>query len=550
MKLIFLFSFLLSYLFTAMLSNANASEPSEFEQKMTDMIKNDRTGACLAVAKIGAKIEKTIVCADPKTLDKRKLNFDTAFEIGSISKVMTSHVLAGLIRDSDLTLDTPLSTILPKGTDVPEYEDTPITLKHLITHSSGLPALPSRMSTTDTDNPYAALSEQDLLGSLQDVVLTRAPGSQFEYSNYAMMLLSFGLAHHSGQDFEALLKRYVYVPIGMTNTFSGGSRPRGIAVAEGHSQVGTKASQWNFPKDTQGVGGIRASLNDMIRYAQANLNLIQTEANGLLTQTHQEVLNMSGQSVGMNWMTAQVGASQLLFHEGGTGGFSSVIALNPGTQTGVVILSDTALTNLGGVGRYALPLFDTSIPAPTPRLKSQAPEKLLKALVGEYTLHDLGLKMTLWEKNGVLMAQATGQSSFALSYDSTGDFYPKKFDALLRPKKTSNGQSFDWLQGGGVVSATKKRSSEERFILDTSMLADYVGHYPLFPGFDLSVTTKGDQLFIQGTGQQALPVEPVARDEFSFDQAGAYFTFNRSSKNDVESITLKQGGQTLVGEKQ
>ena len=185
-------------------TTTHASDP-KLQTQLQAMLDDDRTGVCMAVATIDRGVRRAIACADPAAIKKRKLDFDTAFEIGSISKTMTAAVTAGLIRDTDLNLDTPISELLPADTQVPSFDGQPIRIRHLLTHTSGLPPLPSRMKASSLTDPYRNLSSRILLASLADVNLVQAPGEAFQYSNFAMMLLSYALAHHSGREFDALL---------------------------------------------------------------------------------------------------------------------------------------------------------------------------------------------------------------------------------------------------------------------------------------------------------------------------------------------------------
>jgi len=237
-------------------------------------------------------------------------------------------------------------------------------------------------------------------------------------------------------------------------------------------------------------------------------------------------------------------------HEGGTGGFSSLIALDTTAKQAVVVLADTSLTSLGGLGAIALHALDSQLPLPRARKEKAAPKQIIEDLVGEYRLIDAGMTMTLSQKDGALVAQASGQSAFVLAYDDHGDFFPRDFDALLRPIQNSKGWSFEWLQGGGVMLAERVGEQQLNFDLSPELLNDYVGVYPLVPSFGLTVANDNGQLTVQGTGQSPLVVTPVKVDEFSRDDVGAYFVFHRDSSGAVTALTLKQGGQTLKGEKQ
>src|SRR5262249_39610417 len=153
------------------------AEDHALHEAIAARIEGDRTGVCVAVAVIEKETRTAFVCADPE--HARAIDEHTTFEIGSVTKTMTSALLAELVLKGAVKLDDPLASLLPKGTRVPEFDGQSITIKHVITHTSGLPALPGRMHATDPNNPYAALTPTQLLESLGDVKLSAAPGTNW-----------------------------------------------------------------------------------------------------------------------------------------------------------------------------------------------------------------------------------------------------------------------------------------------------------------------------------------------------------------------------------
>src|SRR5579864_5513344 len=136
--------------------------------------------------------------------DARTLDGDTIFEIGSISKVFTSLLLADMVNRKEVALGDPAAKYLPENVKMPERSGKSITLLDLSTHSSGLPSLPSNMKPKDLRNPYADYSVDDLYQFLSSYELPRDPGSKFEYSNLGGGLLGHLLAYRARTDYAAL----------------------------------------------------------------------------------------------------------------------------------------------------------------------------------------------------------------------------------------------------------------------------------------------------------------------------------------------------------
>jgi serine-type D-Ala-D-Ala carboxypeptidase/endopeptidase len=492
-------------------------------------------------------------CADPKS--QRPYDEHTAFEIGSVTKTMTAALLAEFIARGEVALNDPIAKLLPPGTSVPSFNGRLITIGEIVTHASGLPAIPAQYRITDMNNPYASVTERDLLGALAATQLTRAPGSQWEYSNFAMMVLSYALAKRSGKDYETLLRERLLAPLGMNETYVA-RRPPQVRLAQGHLANTMPTVPWDFPADMAGVGGVRATLPDMVRYLEGQLGTRENAITPALTQTQQQVASASGHTMGMNWeMLSTANAANgrtIVMHGGGTGGYSSFVAFDRAAKRAVVLMSDTALTDLGGLATIGLHLLDPAMPAGVPRTVAIADSSLIDALVGKYRLQS-GLGMELRHKGSALTIQADGQSEFEMGYDSAGDFYPLQFDALLRPKRKGDGTySFTWFQLGGANEARAvgtRAAVANKWTPTEAQLEEYGGNYPLTPNFALRVFSTGTKLFVQGTNQGPIEIASVDKDIFVAESVGAEIDFEREAGGKVVALTLKQRGRVLRGDR-
>ncbi|MFP7722686.1 serine hydrolase [Lysobacter sp. A3-1-A15] len=528
---------------------------SELAARVAQRLHGDRTGACFAVAVVGTDVARSFTCADPDAAPR--IDGSSAFEIGSVSKTLTATLLADLVERGEADLDDPLAEYLPAGSEVPMFEGQPILLRHLVTHTSGLPALPPGGLVNDASDPYAALTPQALLAVLPQVSLDRAPGTRFEYSNFASMLLSYAVARRAGKGFDALLSERILQPLSMDGVYLS-APPDGVRPAVGHTPDAQPTGAWNFHPDLAGVGGVRATLQDMVHYVQAHLGQRPSSLDAALARSRQPVDTASAQPMAMNWMLAPLEGHTVHVHEGGTGGFSSFVAFDASRKRGVVVLSDTALTSTGGLGSLGLHLLDERVPLGAPRKASQAPGELLDALAGTWQLQG-GPRLEIRRKGDALEMQAAGQPAFELGHDDAGDFYPLAFDALLRPQRGADGAyRFSWHQGGGVMQARRVPAGETAGATPTSASASasglaaqdlqaYAGDYPLMPSMTLAIRVQGDTLFAQATGQGAFALAPVSADVFEAARHGIEIRFQRGDDGAVIALALHQGGQILRG---
>ncbi len=266
---------------------------------------------------------------------------DALFEIGSVTKVLTATLLADQALAGMVRLDEPLRSLLP-GVCVPA-RDGEITLEHLATHTSGLPRLPPgflRGALGRRSNPYASLSEDDVLAALERCRLRRPPGTRVHYSNFGAGLLGIALSRRAGLGYESLLGRRILRPLGLSET--------GIAVPEerlvgGHSRRGRPVSHWDVC-GLEGAGALRSSARDLLRLARACLDPPEAAPGPALALALQPRRRVGRpMDIGLGWfLTRRKDGWTLAWHNGGTGGFRSFLGLARDRAVAVVVLTNCA----------------------------------------------------------------------------------------------------------------------------------------------------------------------------------------------------------------
>ena len=432
---------------------AIALDDATIADRLKSRFLSDRTGACVVAAVIeDGKVSKSRFCAQA---GRSEPGYQDAFEIGSVTKTMTAFLVADLIANGKWSLDDPIADHLPIGTAVPRQGERQILVRDLLTHSSGLPAMPSRMGDADNANPYAKLSEENLLASLADMRLSWPIGSRAEYSNFGMMLVSLAVARAHGNDLEGALRARLFAPLGMKTAFIA-DQPTGVVRVQGHLPSGRATPAWDICTSLAGVGMVKASLDDMVLYAQAELDAADPELGPRMRQTQQPLAN----GWGMNWALPRAKGRPVVTHEGGTGGFSSLVTLDVPAKRAVVILADTALANLGGLADLGLTLLGIDVPARAPRLTQPAPAALRQALLGAYEV--MGTPVRIYEDGAKLMWHDPEQGALELLYDSAGEFYPVGGEATLRPVVGADGAigKVFWHQGGGRLEVVRRGAAQ------------------------------------------------------------------------------------------
>jgi len=433
-------------------TNKSSMTDAQLEQILLQRYDGDRTGVCVAAAYIEAEsIARATVCANPS---EHRLDLDNiSLEIGSVTKTMTAALLASLIDEGQLRLEDPLSNYLPDNINVPSYQGEPILLKHLVTHTSGLPREPSNL---DPFNPYSLITEDMVLNELNSTTLLFAPGTQWQYSNFGYMLLGYVIANTAGSDLETLMRERIFAPLGMHSYIQ--QVPATITEALGHKASNKQlASSLDFNSvNLAAIGGVHSTLSDMILFSHAQLGYGDADTVNILKLTQNQIdigpnYPANFEQMAMAWGITPLHQNNILYHGGDTIGFSSVIAIDPENHRAVVILEDTRLE----LGRYELVnhLLDPTILLPPPRYEATADESLLQKLQGNYMID--GIVVSLTYEGSTLIATFSDGTIINFGYDSRGDFYPLTDEfGLLTPIVNELGQqTFVWVDAADQLLA-------------------------------------------------------------------------------------------------
>ncbi len=266
----------------------------------------------------------------------------TLYEIGSVTKVFTSVLLADAVVRGETTLETPLTDVL--GTPVGAHEAGPIRLVDLATHTSGLPRLDPAMDQAeghDARDPYATYNADALLAFLAGAQPATAPGEPSGYSNAAVGALGYALSQQAGTTYGALVADRVLRPLGMRETFL--TIPD--SLADRFATGGTDAepiTAWSFGEPTVGAGGLRSSVSDLLTFAQAALDPGPTPLADALALTLQSRVALGPrQAQALGWSLYELnGGGTAAVHSGGTYGASSFLGVVPDEGLAAVVLTN------------------------------------------------------------------------------------------------------------------------------------------------------------------------------------------------------------------
>jgi CubicO group peptidase (beta-lactamase class C family) len=281
----------------------------------------------------------------------------TLFEIGSITKTFTGLLLAEAVERGAVGADDPVTQYLPDSLNVRAYEGRPITLVQLVTHRSGLPRVPANLlPPVNPADPYAHYTVADLYAFLEGYQPSSPPDAAYAYSNLGMGLLGHALAWQADTSYAALVQQRITVPLGLDDTRMDLTPAQQDRFARGYNPAGAPTPPWHIPT-LAGAGALRATATDMLSYVRAHLAAADTTLLGRAMQRATTPIAdvdlgdnaaFTGTRIGYAWHMTPRDGQTVVWHNGGTGGFSSFIGFNRATGQGVVIL-----TSAGGMASQA-----------------------------------------------------------------------------------------------------------------------------------------------------------------------------------------------------
>jgi len=348
-----------------------------------------------------------------------------------------------MVQRGEVALTDPVAKYLPAGVKVPERGGRAITLVDLSTHTSGLPRLPSNLQPKDSTNPYADYTVEQLYQFLSTYELPRDIGSQFEYSNLGGGLLGLALARRAGMDYEALVHSRITKPLGMRSTGITLTPEMRARLAVGHNDKLLTVPNWDLPT-LAGAGALRSSINDLLTFLAANLGYVKSPlapAMAAMLSVHRPTGAPRAGEIGLGWLIAKPAEEEIVWHNGGTGGYRSFIGFDAKTRVGVVVLSNTfTISGVDDIGMHLLDAHVPLLPPPKEHKETAVDPKIFDGYVGQYQLAP-NFILTITRAGGQLFCQATGQPKFQIFPESERDFFYKVVDAQITFETDASGRA-------------------------------------------------------------------------------------------------------------
>lgn len=486
--------------------------------------------------------KRTVVgCGSLRPGAKAKVDGDTPYEIGSITKVFTGTLLADLARRKLVALDDPLRKYVPADVPLPPVEEPEIRLVDLATHTSGLPRLPDDFVSRDPDDPYADYSAARMWAFVARHGLSRPSGAKYAYSNLGVGLLGLALEKAGGASFDAQVRAAILTPLGMRHT---GVEVRAADLPAALDGNGRPIGRWRLGGMTA-AGALCSTANDLLTFAAAQIDPPKGIAETLTFAREPRVPGDGGMRVGLGW---HVGRDGQYFHSGETGGFHSVLTVDVAKRRAVVVLAAAAGPGAETIAGRVSTLLDGGAVTPIEvRPSVTVPETVLESYVGRYALSPQ-FAAEITREGGLLFAQATAQPRIRLYAASPTHFFYRAVEAELDFEGDGKAPAAALVlhQGGRDLRFERVDPLPPRKVVEVpaATLARYAGRYT-GNGLEVTVLHDAERILVQLAGQPTYQVFPTSPTRFEYDVVQAALTFETGETGPATAVVLEQGGRDL-----
>lgn len=344
-----------------------------FEKRTNHLMEKYQTPGCIVAIRKGDGIiyEKTFGYQNIK--QKRPIDRHTVFGIASLTKSFTCVAIMQLYERGKIDINGPITRYLPSFSIKEKDKLQKITVHHFMTHSSGLPPLPSlddAMMRKKNSAPLVDYKEAELaqdvpidsyealmnyIGSL-DFELLDEPGKCFSYSNDAYGLLGAIIENVSGMSYEDYLEKNVFVPSGLTNThFSIAEYGNYDNIStcyerherEGHEDIIYPVQNWWDAPAMRATGFLKSTASDMLKYSLLFLN--NGTINGVKILSKNSVIQMTTSYIKMDpvnfygyglGMTKNYFGKKLIQHGGSLQSISSKFGIIKEENLSIIVLAN------------------------------------------------------------------------------------------------------------------------------------------------------------------------------------------------------------------
>ncbi|PRX46909.1 dipeptidyl aminopeptidase/acylaminoacyl peptidase [Prauserella shujinwangii] len=314
-------------------------------------------GAQLGILRLdpGAERGDEVWCATHGVLNVRTgapVRADSLFQIGSITKVWTATVAMALVDEGLLQLDTPVAEVLPELRLADPDVTKSVTLRHLLTHTSGIDG----DIFTDTGRGDDCLEKY--VAGLGEAEQNHPLGATWSYCNSGFSLVGRMIEKVTGTTWDEALRDRLFSPLGLAHTVTLPEDALLFGAAVGHDERDGRtvpAAAWTLPRSIGPAGLVTSAVADVLAFARMHLTggvaadgtrvLSERSVDAMAAMQAELPVKLSlGDSWGLGWIRFGWGEHRLIGHDGNTLGQAAFLRLLPEQGLAVALLTNGGRT--------------------------------------------------------------------------------------------------------------------------------------------------------------------------------------------------------------
>lgn len=378
----------------------------------------------------------------------KKLNSNSVFRIGSISKMFTAVMIMQLVEEKKLDLNQHLSEFYPEFKQADK-----ITLSNLLQHRSGLVNITT--DTNYTDYQQMPQTQQEMVKRMAALGSEFEPGTQAKYSNTNFILLGYIIEKLTKATYETELQKRICKRIGLKNTYYGHKIQTQKSEVLSYEWNG---ESWDLSVETDmsipgGAGAIVSTPTDLCTFINALF-----EGKLMKAETFAEMKKIQD-GFGKGILQMPFGSRKAYGHNGSIDAFRSSLGYFEDDGMSFSIISNGRSMPQNDIALGLLSIYYGK-PYDIPKFETiKLSDEVLSTYEGIYSNQEVGLKITIEKKNGQLVAQATGQGAIILESMAEDEFKfdPAKVHIKFKREGKSNATSFMLSQGGPAIEFSKEK---------------------------------------------------------------------------------------------
>ncbi|MBV9211041.1 MAG: beta-lactamase family protein, partial [Acidobacteria bacterium] len=460
---------------------------------------------------------------------------DTLFAIGSATKAFTALTVLMSVDEGKLSLDDSPKKYLPYFKLYDPEADAKITIRDLLSHSSGL-------NRTDLAMAVGTLNREEIIRVAGLAHPTAKLREKFQYQNIMFTVAGEVAAHAQGKAWEDLVRERIFKPLGMKNSnLSVKETEKSRDFSYGYTyNADTKENRRVPMRDipqAAPAGAINSSARDMAEWLRFMLaggvyNGKRLVSEKSFTEFTSKQMKVGGKlDYGLGWFLRDWRGHKVIEHGGNIDGFNAEVALMPDQKLGFVLLTNIGASPLGEDARAAIWTNLVGTPAAPVADNKQAAADSLASLTGTYKFTEAGFNVDVAMVEGKLVMTVPNQPKYTLENVSGQRYkltYPglEGFYATFRPSKENPSETEIYLeqpQGNYVLQrlkAEEKAKAEQAqndYVKESVPLKDLIGTYRVSQGkATVEVAEREGKVVLLAPGNPPLPLVERANEKGTF----------------------------------